>query len=316
MILITGGLGYLGGRIAAQLILAGLKVKIGSSRKNPKIPKALSSCDIVYIDFFDNKSLESACNKVSIILHLAGINAYNSEDDPESALLVNGLGTLKLLKAAEKEGVHRFLFFSTMHVYGSPLMNKIDETKVPSPSNHYSISNRLAEDYVIHANQYGKISGAIVRLSNAVGKPINDESNCWSLVVNDLCQQAVEFNYLKLTSDGKQQRDFIPIADICDAVLFLIELSDNQYSGQIFNLGGAVFTIYEIALLIAERNNSIFGTTIEIEVEKNPKKEIISNTLYYHTNKLANLGFKQNNNLSSEIDLLLQFCANKSNMVS
>lgn len=311
MILITGGLGYLGGRIAAHLILAGFKVRIASSRKIPKIPNVLSSCEVVYIDFLDNDSLEDACNNVSIILHLAGIDAHNSRDDPESALLINGLGTLKLLQAAEKEEVNKFLFFSTIHVYGYPLVNRIDETKVPVPSTHYSISNRLAEDYVMLASQHGKISGAIVRLSNAVGRPIDDESNCWSLVVNDLCRQAIEFNYLKLASDGKQQRDFIPISNICDAVEFLIELSESQYSSQIFNLGSEVYTIYEIALLIAERINLIFGINIEVEIEKNSKKEVISNNLHYNTNKLASLGFKQNNSLSSEIDLLLKFCANK-----
>ena len=311
MILITGGLGYLGGRVAAHLILAGFKVRIASSRKFPKIPNLLSSCEVVYIDFFDKTSLESACNKISIIIHLAGINAHNSESDPESALLINGLGTLKLLQAAEKEKVQKFLFFSTIHVYGYPLINTIDETKVLNPSTHYSISNRLAENYVMLASQYGKISGAIVRLSNAVGKPIDYGSNDWSLVVNDLCRQAVEFNYLKLSSNGKQQRDFITISSICDAVEFLIELPESKYSSQIFNLGGEVFTIYAIALLIAERNNLVFGINIEVEVEKNSKKEEVSNNLYYNNNKLVSLGFKQVNNLSSEIDLLLQFCANK-----
>ena len=310
MILITGGLGYLGGRIAAQLVLSGLSVRIASSRKDPKVPKVLSSCDIVHIDFSVTSSLERACSDISIILHLAGINAKSSEDDPEAAFLVNGIGTLKLLEAAEKERVPKFLFFSTIHIYGYRLMHRIDETRVPRPSNHYSISNRLAEDYVMLANQSGKISAAVVRLSNAVGKPVSSESNCWSLIVNDLCRQAVKFKSLKLTSDGKSQRDFIPIDDICDAIEFLIKLPYNQYSGQIFNLGGKVYTTYEIALLVAERNHSLFGLAIRVEIEKNPKKEIISDDLYYNTEKLANLGFNPNNNLSSEIDQLLQFCVN------
>jgi len=311
MILITGGLGYLGGRIASKLVFSGLSVRIASSRKNPKVPKVLSSCDIVHIDFSNVNSLEAACKDISIILHLAGINAQTSEDDPESALLVNGLGTLKLLQAAEKKEVSRFLFFSTVHIYGSPIRGKIDETVLPIPSNHYSITNRLAEDYVLLANRHGKISGAIVRLSNVVGKPIDDGSNCWSLVVNDLCRQAIESQYLKLTSDGKQQRDFITISDVCDIVGFLIELPFNQYRGEIFNIGGKVYTIYEIALLIAERYHSIFGTIIRVEIGKNPIKEIISNDFHFNTNKLENLGFKLNNNLRSEVDLLLQYCANK-----
>ena len=47
MILISGGLGYLGGRIAEYLLNSGFHVRIGSSRINPEIPLNLSSCEVV-----------------------------------------------------------------------------------------------------------------------------------------------------------------------------------------------------------------------------------------------------------------------------
>jgi len=310
MILITGGLGYLGGRIAAHLVLLGFPVRIATSRKNPIIPKVLSSCDIAQIDYKEPKSLQSVCKKVSIILHLAGINAKTSEDDPENALLFNGLTTLKLIEAAQKEGVSKFLYFSTIHIYGNPLTGKVDEEELPRPISHYSITNRIAEDYVILANSYGKLSGAVVRLSNAVGKPIDNLSDCWSLVVNDLCRQAVEKQCLQLNSEGKQQRDFIPITDICNAVEFLIKLPDTNFNGQIINLGGRTYSIYEIALLIAKRSKSILGINVEIKKETKSIKETSSNNLNYKNNKLVNLGFKSKNNLNFEIDQLLQFCNN------
>ena len=50
MILITGGLGYLGGRIAKDMLDFGFQVRVGSSKTNPIIPKELSSCDVVLCD--------------------------------------------------------------------------------------------------------------------------------------------------------------------------------------------------------------------------------------------------------------------------
>jgi nucleoside-diphosphate-sugar epimerase len=52
MILVTGGFGYLGGRICKSLINSGNKVRIGTSRKNVSIPKELSKCDIWNTNIF------------------------------------------------------------------------------------------------------------------------------------------------------------------------------------------------------------------------------------------------------------------------
>jgi UDP-glucose 4-epimerase len=313
MILITGGLGYLGGRIAKRMIKLGLPVRIASSRENASVPFLLSSCEIVVIDLLDSDSLERACEGISIIVHLAALNARECERSPESALLVNGLGTLKLLQAAKKEMVSRFLYFSTIHVYGSSLTSQIAETVLPRPIHHYAITHRLAEDYVLEANQYGKMSTAVVRLSNAIGPPIDNKVNCWMLVVNDLCQQAVKSQNLILNSSGKQQRDFIPITDICHAIEFFKELPDKQFNGEIFNLGGETYTIYQIAQKIKERCHILFGWNVTIERDKITDEEVTLNDLYYNIEKMTKLGFKPLNKFDAEIDLLLQFVLNKTN---
>jgi len=163
MVLISGGLGYLGGRIAKYLLDSGFQVRIGSSRSHPDVPSDLLSCEIVICDLSDKRSLENACKNVSSIIHLASLNAQECDHDPEAALLINGLGTLNLLNAAKKMGVTKFVYFSTAHVYGSPLQGIIDENSTPRPIHDYAITHRLAEDYVLQANSNKDITGSILR---------------------------------------------------------------------------------------------------------------------------------------------------------
>ena len=67
----------------------------------------------------------------------------------------------------------------------------------------------------------------IIRLSNSYGAPISKDVNRWTLVVNDLCRQAITNRELKLKSSGEQHRDFIPISDALSAVNLLMKIPSN-----------------------------------------------------------------------------------------
>ena len=193
MVLITGGSGYLGGRIAVHLESLGYQVRIGKSVENDSNGFPL--------DLTDEHSINSACEGVSSIIHLAAMNAQSCDNNPEKALLINGLGTLKLLKSAKKNKVSKFLYFSTAHVYRSPLIGKISEDLLPRPKHPYSITHRVAEDYVIGGVDQKRLSASVFRLTNAVGSPITPKANCWTLVVNDFCRQVVTSNSIKVYSN-------------------------------------------------------------------------------------------------------------------
>ena len=93
MVLITGGFGYLGGRIANYLSKSGNTVRIGTSRNNIASEEAQSFDEIVKIDLFDDESLESACENVSIVIHLAAMNANECVKNPKEAHKINVLNT-------------------------------------------------------------------------------------------------------------------------------------------------------------------------------------------------------------------------------
>lgn len=298
MVLITGGSGYLGGRIATHLEQLGYQVRVGKSVK--------SNSNGFPIDFTDDHSINSACDGISSIIHLAAMNAQSCNDNPEKALLINSLGTLKLLKAAKKNKISKFLYFSTAHIYGSPLIGEINEESLPRPLHPYSITHRVAEDYVMEeACQHG-LSASVFRLTNAIGSPITPQANCWILVANDLCRQAVINNSIKVHSNKFLQRDFIPISSICSVVSS--SLNSNVLDGEIVNLSsGIAITLQSLAVLIADRSEVVLGFRPHINflnnsIETDTERLIISNS------KLSDLGFKIDNNLSDEIDQLLLNC--------
>ena len=255
-ILVTGGNGYLGGRIVEYLTQKGFHVKVGDRNI-----------------FLTDNSLDFSCKGVVVIIHLAAMNAYNSSKNPESALLVNGLNTLRLLCSAERMGVSKFIYFSTAHVYGSPLSGALNEGVTPRPVHHYSITHRLSEDYVLEADSRGNISGVVFRLTNAVGPPIKKSTNCWMLVANNLCRQVATDRKIILNSNVLIERDYVPISSVNSAVYFAL-IYDKLNSG-IFNLSsGCSYTLGELAELISNRAKKILKINPKVIFNKN-------NTLKY-----------------------------------
>ena len=310
-VLITGGLGYVGGRIAREMVARdGLAVRIGTSRPGASLPSCLDGALLTPLDLFDDASLDAACTGVDCIVHLAALNENDSVANPSQALLVNGLGTLKLLQSAERDGVSRFIYFSTAHVYGAPLEGIITEQTLPRPVHPYAITHRIAEDFVLAAHDKKTLTGIVVRLSNGFGAPHVSTVNRWTLLVNDLCHQAVTTGELVLKSHGLQRRDFIPLSDVARAVIHLQDLPVTQIGDGLYNLGGeAPLQIVQMTELIADRCEAVLGhrPTI-IRPPASPGDHDIP--LDYRIDKLKQTGFALTGALADEIDATLRLCRN------
>ncbi len=310
MILITGGLGYLGARISEHLLKSGYDIRLSTSRKDVHVPPKLAGADVAEMDLTDAGSLKAACSGVDSIIHLAAMNAQTCAGDPEQALIINGLGTLKLLRAATEQGVNNFIYFSTAHVYGAPLVGHISEASLPRPVHPYSITHRVAEDYVFEYCQREEINGAVLRLSNAVGSPISKDADCWMLVVNDIARQIINDKVISLRSAGNTLRDFVPIDDVCRAISFLLDGSVYNSTCETFNIGGGrALTLRELAELMAERSTVVLGYMPEIRfLEGDMPSKQGSSTLEYSVDKIKHAGCCFQHDLVCEIDQLLINC--------
>lgn len=306
-ILVTGGRGFVGGRISQYLGRQGHQVVIGSRQyKNP--PIWLAESEAALLNFEEQSSLRRACSNVEVVIHAAGMNAQDCVANPEAALISNGVHTTRLLAAACGAGVARFIYISTAHVYASPLVGVINEQTCPKNLHPYATSHYAGECAVLSANQMDQTDGIVLRLSNAVGTPMDQDANCWMLLVNDLCKQAVQAKQLTLQSDGSQVRDFIALNAVCSVVSNLSARHRGDRVGGVYNLGSGISqTVLEIAQLVQQRSASVLGFTPSIERKKNHLVQQFA-PLQYQLNALHAIGIAHSSNIVQEVDELLVYC--------
>ena len=304
-VLLTGGLGYVGGRIALGLAADGHALTCGTRRTST--PAWFSGMPTVRIDWDSSDSLASACRGIDCVIHLAAMNEVDSAKDPVGALQVNGVASLRLLEAAKQAGVRRFIYFSTAHVYGATLQGTIDETTPSRPIHPYAITHKVAEDFVLAAHDQKLIEGVVFRMSNGFGAPVTPDVDRWTLLVNDLCRQAATRGELRLNSSGTQLRDFITLGDVVRAVTHVLRLDASSLDNGLFNLGGsASVSILEMTERVAARWKVLTGR--EIRIVRPAGEGNSPPALNYRCDKLATTGFVLTSLVDREIDDTLKLC--------
>jgi UDP-glucose 4-epimerase len=307
-VLVTGSRGYLGGRISAFLQETNRFTLRLASRALPGAAEH-RAVDLVAIgELTTPEMLDAACQGVSYVVHLAALNEIDSEREPERAVEVNVSGTLRLAQAARRAGVERFLYLSTAHVYGAPLAGCIDEGRPTRPVHPYAITHRAAEDFVLGESSRSSMAAVIIRLSNSVGAPASASVERWTLLVNDLCRQIVSDRRMVLRSAGLQQRDFIPMSDVCRAIGHFLDLPSQRLGDGLFNLGGGrSLRVIEVAERLAERSERVLGFAPPISRPAPPEDER-TEILDYRIDKLLASGFTPTGDLDQELDDTLRFC--------
>jgi len=309
-ILISGGTGFIGGRLAAHLSRLGHQVIIGS--RKPKLSLDwLEDAKLVQMDWNDQNELSLICHDIDIVIHSAGMNAEDCLASPIEAINFNGVTTARFVSAAVKAGVKKFIYLSSAHVYSSPLTGTITEKTCPTNLHPYATSHLTGEQAVLFAGYSNLIQSVVLRMSNLVGAPMHKEVNCWSLLTNNLCRQAVETKQLVLNSNGLFQRDFLGISEAVKIISYLINYKDETIKSEIFNLGaGRSLTLLHLAQLVQTRCEVVLGFKPDILA----KSVDINNSLNFSIEKLEKYIVKVNSNLVSDIDELLNFCFQKFGM--
>lgn len=308
-ILITGGVGYVGGRLAQHLLALPdpPELRLTTRREPGRIPAWARGLDVRHADMRDPEALAGAVQDVGAVVHLATANEVEAERDPEMAVALTGVGTYRLLTASRAAGVARFLYLSTYHVYGANLAGTVSEATVPRPIHPYAIAHHLAESFVEwHRVTFG-METAILRVSNGYGCPADPQINRWKLVFNDLCLQAVRDQHLVLKSSGRQRRDFVSLQNVCRAVQHMLSLP--AWGEGLYNLGGArSMSILEVAERVGRAYEARFGRPVEIKTGVD--REVSGpRPFVYDMKKLEDTGFAISDNMDEEIRRTLELCA-------
>ena len=299
-ILVTGGEGYLGSSISSGL-RKNYIVSIGTRRK-----KNDTELRVFETDFNIEESIFQACKDQDVVVHAAGFNAYQAEVDPTAAKNFSEFGTKNLLKSCTRAQVKLLIYISTVHTYSNKLVGIINEKTTPN-NNHPYARNKLITEKTIeeYSNRVG-LKAVILRLSNAIGLSKNIKANCWQLLVNDICSQAVKDRKIVLKSNGMEYRNFITLTDLNRIIKKIIK-SNIKEEITILNAGGNItMTVKEMTELVAYRCEVMLGYSPQIFfLTAGPKNNSLE-SFVYDISELKKFKIKLKDNLSSEIDIILK----------
>lgn len=303
-VLITGGLGYLGRRLAKHLRSAGWSVV--QLTRHPAEP---ASGEKSVLQFKGDWFAEGPAllQGISQIVHLACPDEKQAAADPVGMTQSAFSFTHGLMQAAAKAEVRQVVLASTIHVYGKAMQGNVCEETIPRPVHPYGIIKRLLEDQVAAACTSGKMTATILRLANGFGAPENPDTTRWSLIINDLCRQAVEKNRLELKSDPRVLRNFVTLEDVCLAIQHCLAHPAGQ-DGRLMNIGSSrACSLGEMAEMIQARCPAVLGRQVELHAPVRQESPILP--LDYDIEKMRSCGIELKEDFTAEIDHTLAACA-------
>lgn len=240
--LVTGATGAIGPILIQQLLETGYQVCALVRRSSLDLfPKEVQT---IQGDLTDCESLKQAVKDIDIVFHLAAKLHLN---DPSPALRaeyeeVNVVGTQRLAEAAKQAGVSRFIFFSTICVYGPSQPGVIfDESTKPQPDTLYAKTKYSAEQIVLDT-----LPSTVLRLAAVYGSRM--KGNYPRLV------KALKQGWFIPIGAGTNRRTLIYEEDVGRAAL--LAAHHPAAEGEIFNLtDGHIHTFNDIQTAICQALN-------------------------------------------------------------
>jgi len=259
-ILITGGAGCIGSNLVRALLKADPEkivviddLSAAYEWNLPKDAKVLFTCGSI-LD--EEKMKRVFSEKPQYVFHLAAHFAnQNSVDHPETDLLVNGLGTLRVLEYSNLVGVERFVFASSgCSVYGSqaplPLREDYVSLHLDTP---YQINKLVGELYCNYFYDYYKLPVVIARYFNVYGP--GEVPGRYRNVIPNFIWWALHKQPLPITGTGEETRDFTFVEDIVDGTLRMGVVKEAV--GEAVNLASETETkVIDLANWIIELNGN------------------------------------------------------------
>tara|TARA_Y100000768_G_scaffold388823_1_gene387555 strand:- start:5916 stop:6878 length:963 start_codon:yes stop_codon:yes gene_type:complete len=313
-ILIVGASGYLGSRISYQLAKKGKSITALCFPNLPKDKKWCSAMKKVIVGDIRSSSVvdELTSEFFDSIIYLVSLNHHDSKKNPSLVNSINVLPVWELLNSFKnKNSIKKFIYFSTVQVYGKLDYKIINEDTQPQPQNQYALTHLMAENINNYYNQISSINCINVRLSNSYGSPVFKDCDCWWLVINELCKEAYYNKKIVLKSDGTPLRDFIHYNDILKSLEFLLDDNLRKSNNNTYNISSEnVLSILEIANEIKNAYEKRYSRTINIEIGNNHTSKTKNKQLkkYKISNKkIRNLGFKPDLSINDGINEIFNY---------
>jgi len=290
-IIVIGAAGYIGSRLSLFLSEKGYDI-IAVCRNIPAFQNEWKNKIKEFI--FGNINDDEIINKISslkadIIINLVSLDHNQSEIDPKISMNINVQPTWNLLNLCLSEHpVKKFIYFSTIHVYGKNQGGLVLENQKVTPLNAYGLTHALSEEICNYYHRKTDTDCLNIRLSNSYGEPVFYNAKCWDLIVNDLSKSAYLDKKIVLKGDGKAIRDFIHFSDICEGVASLIEGKINIGDENTFQFSSSKsIKMIDLAIKVKEVYRKRYD--VEIPIFINSTEEWVSEkSIHMENNYISN----------------------------
>ena len=236
-VLVTGGSGFIGRHVVADLREAGAAVRIVDLKPHPD-----ASVDLVQGDIAEREVLERAFDGgFDAVVHLAAVTSVlRSMEHPELTFRTNVEGTHAVLEAARAAGVTSLAFASTNAVTGPMEAPAITEAATLRPLTPYGATKAAGEMLMsAYTASYG-VRCVPLRLTNVYGPGMEAKDS----IVARLMRAIRLGGTFEIYGDGTQVRDYVHALDVTAAAR--LALFDEKWSGPVVIGSGRSLSVLEV----------------------------------------------------------------------
>ena len=279
-VLVTGGAGSIGSNLVKTLSNMETKKVVViddlSSSYEWNIPVSPKVAFIKGSILDDGKLKWAFKEKPQIVYHLAAHFAnQNSVDNPETDLMVNGMGILKVLEHAHLVGVERFIYASSgCGIYGADSKMPFEEhdvsMKLYTP---YQVTKMLGELYTNYYYNLYHLPIVNARFFNSYGP--GEVPGKYRNVIPNFFYWSMKKRSLPITGTGDETRDFTYVGDIVNGLLAMAYY--REAIGEAFNLAtGREIRIYDLAKWINELTANDAGIVFKERRDWDKKNRLLA----------------------------------------
>ena len=262
-IVITGARGHVGGRLLRHLCSTSNESIRPHFRNAVELPPWASTCSPTFGDLRERSVRARALCNTDVVVHLA-TRGYSAARPPTLEELADEHTlTYSVVREAVEQSVPKFVYVSSIHVYGTALTGEVTEHTQPRPDGEYGRARLQLEHDVMSLCRESQTSAVIIRMSNTFGVPAFDNPPTWDLLVHDLCRQAVLTNELRLRTKGNVFRNLLALRD---AVSVIAQVASRQMPSGVYLLGGnTTRTLHDIAEEVRQNAQVLLQKEINLE---------------------------------------------------
>jgi UDP-glucose 4-epimerase len=230
-ILITGGAGFIGGKLAWRLKAKGFKISIIDFKHKIKAIHK-KNYDCYGFDLSKKDWINKIKKKFEYVFHIAAQSGGRySLDNPQIDCLWNCLATVNVVEFCKKIKPKKLIYTSSMAVYGNVL--NATEITPPNPMSYYGVSKLAGEGYVKLLFEHCKIPYTIYRLFATYGSG-QDLENKQQGIVSIYIKLAMESDTVGITGKKNRVRQIVHVEDVCNGIELAI--TNPKTNNQTYNI--------------------------------------------------------------------------------